>query len=175
MINNATIIEHSNTIRYRSLLCLCTSYHFRKRKQPGSTVMMNTEIPNTLAAVQNASLMSNLYLRQVKVYTPLGTWLQSSGSTSLNKSKKVFVKKQSTSYGLQECWSVCSSRNSYQNTAVTQYSMNVVYQQASECISLEPHTHTLQTGAHNMCQLVLAPVSISFEIHCECGDLETSR
>ena len=40
----------------------CASHRFRKRKEPGNALMMNVEIPNAHLAVQDAPLMSNLYL-----------------------------------------------------------------------------------------------------------------
>ena len=38
-------------------------------------------------------------------------------------------------------------------------------------MSLEPQTHSLLTGAHHLCHPVLAPVSMSVEVHSECGVL----
>ena len=89
-INSAEIISKLiNTIGYCSVLCLCASHRFRKRKQAGNALMMNVEIPNARAAVQAAPLMSNLYLKQAKLNALLATWLQSSGSTNVNKSQKL--------------------------------------------------------------------------------------
>ena len=119
-INSIKVInKHSSAIGYRHVLYICALYRFRKRKQAGNTCMMNVQIANTCPAVQDAPLMSNLYFRQLKVDTPLGTWLQSIGSTNLKKSQNFSKTKHSTSDGLQECWMVSSSRNSCQNIAAT--------------------------------------------------------
>ena len=54
--------KRSNAIGYRSVLCLHASHRFRKRKQAGNALMMNVEIASARPAVQDAPLMSNLYL-----------------------------------------------------------------------------------------------------------------
>ena len=89
-INSAEIISKLiNTIGHCSVLYLCASHRFRKRKQAGNALMMNVEISNARAAVQAAPLMSNLYLKQAKLNTLLATWLQSSSSTKCKQILKL--------------------------------------------------------------------------------------
>ena len=63
-INNIKIInlinKLSNMMGYRSVLLICASHCFRKRKQAGNTLMMSVDIPNTHPAVQDAPRKSNL-------------------------------------------------------------------------------------------------------------------
>ena len=130
-INSTRLInKHNNAIGYCSVLYICVSHRFKKRKQIGNTLMMAAENPSTGPAVKDAPVKSNLYLKQVKVGLPdtlLTTWLQSIGSANFKISPKFFMKKQSTSDGLQECWMVSSSRKSCQNIPAAHNSMNAMY------------------------------------------------
>ena len=130
--NSTKVInKHRNAIGYCSVLYLCVSHRFRKRKQIGNTLMIAAENPSTGPADKDAPVKSNLYLEQCKVGLPdtlLATWLQSViGSANLKISQKFSMMKQSTSDGLQECRVVSSSRNTFQNIPATLNSMVIMY------------------------------------------------
>ena len=105
-INSAEIINKLiNTMGYCSVLCLCTSHRFRKRKQAGNALMMNVEIPNTPPAVQAAPLMSNLYLKQaIQVGHTTSHMVAVKWFSKCKQIPKTCIEEAySTSDGLQEC------------------------------------------------------------------------